>query len=213
MSNYASLRGPVGMNRVFVQARGERTPESMRDALKQGRTFATNGPLLGFKVEDKPPGDELSLPAGTHELRYRASLRSIVPVDRLEVLFKRARGGARRGSRVRAPTRMSRARCRIAESGWLTLRADADQAHPDVLDLYPYGETSPVYVRIGDAPPRSPDDAAYFARWLERLITDAPPAPTTTMPASARTPSPTLRAALAKFEALRAESMNSRRVR
>src|SRR6266542_1365435 len=47
MANYASLRGPVGVNRVFIVVMGETTPKKLHSGLKQGRTFVTNGPLLG----------------------------------------------------------------------------------------------------------------------------------------------------------------------
>ena len=45
MANYASLRGPVGMNRVFIGMAGETTPEKLHSGLKEGRTFVSNGPL------------------------------------------------------------------------------------------------------------------------------------------------------------------------
>ena len=54
--------------------------------LKRGRTFATNGPLLGFSLGKRQIGDELRLPAGSHEVKFTAWLRSIVPVDHLEVI-------------------------------------------------------------------------------------------------------------------------------
>jgi hypothetical protein len=42
-----------------------------------------------------------------------------------------------------------------------------------VLDLYPFGSTSPIYVQVGDDPVRSPQDAAFFLRWIGRLETVA----------------------------------------
>src|SRR5205823_11012515 len=51
MANYASLRGPVGMNRVYVKAQGVLSRESFLAGLKAGRTFATNGPLVGLRVD------------------------------------------------------------------------------------------------------------------------------------------------------------------
>ena len=49
MANYASLRGPVGMNRVYLNTGGSAEPEALHAALKQGRTFASNGPQLASK--------------------------------------------------------------------------------------------------------------------------------------------------------------------
>jgi hypothetical protein len=56
----------------------------------------------------------------------------------------------------------------VEAGGWLLLRAYNDEAHPWVLDLYPYATTSPIYV---DAPaPSAPDDAAYFVAWMDRVV-------------------------------------------
>jgi len=59
MANYASLRGPVGMNRVFIAIVGE-TTQKVAFGLKQGRTFVTNGPLLGLEIDGKHPGDDIT---------------------------------------------------------------------------------------------------------------------------------------------------------
>ncbi len=60
--------------------------ESWLNSLKQGRTFATNGPLLGFTLGDRTLGDELHLAASEHKIKFSAWLRSIVPVDHLEII-------------------------------------------------------------------------------------------------------------------------------
>jgi TolB protein len=49
------------------------------------------------------------------------------------------------------------------------LRAWSDHAEPPVLDLYPFGSTSPIYVRVGRQPVYSPDDAEWFVRWIDRV--------------------------------------------
>ncbi len=85
MANYASLRGPIGLNRVFVKAGPTLDHERFLAGLKAGRTFATNGPLLGFAVQGKEAGDEILLPAAGM-LEAQVSLRSIVPVDKLEIV-------------------------------------------------------------------------------------------------------------------------------
>ena len=57
----------------------------------------------------------------------------------------------------------------VNRSGWLLLRAWNDRAHPLIFDLYPYATTSPVYISVGDQPPRSAKDAAYFISWINRI--------------------------------------------
>src|SRR5438270_1729509 len=87
MANYASLRGPVGLNRVYVKVpAGPLHIAPWLTALKQGRTFATNGPLLDFTLGGKQLGDQLKVPAGSREVKFTASLRSIAPINHLEVV-------------------------------------------------------------------------------------------------------------------------------
>ena len=50
-----------GGSRVYVRTDGELTYESWLQNLKRGRTFATNGPLVEFRVDGKQPGEDLRL--------------------------------------------------------------------------------------------------------------------------------------------------------
>lgn len=167
MANFASLRGPVGMNRVYIRS-GALNQRRMLDSMKAGRSFATNGPLLGFTVDGHPLGDELHLPAGGKDVAARVTLRSNVPVDHLEIV-----GNGRvvlevplSGTRTSADTMV---RLPASRSGWWVLRARSERAIYPVLDLYPYATTGPIYVTVGGKPARSPEDAAYFLRWIDRI--------------------------------------------
>jgi TolB protein len=172
MANYASLRGPVGMNRVYARVpEGPLNTESLLDALKKGRTFATNGPLLDFSLGRESIGGELKFDAPQTAIPFKARLRSIVPIDHFEVVcngrlvqtmpLNSARGAAGASGTVA-----------MKESGWCVLRASSDKSEYPVLDNYVYATTSPIYVTIGGKPSRSPEDAGYFVAWIER-VTDA----------------------------------------
>jgi Tol biopolymer transport system component len=171
MANYASLRGPVGLNRVFVAVSGDTTPEKLHAGLKQGRTFVTNGPLLGLEINGKHSGDEITL-SEAKALPYHAALRSIVAIDHFELVFNGKVVGSHRleGARIQADVSGN---VEIPGSGWLVLRAWNEQADPKIQDIYPYASTSPVYVTVNRQPPRSPEDAAYFVAWLDRVIANA----------------------------------------
>jgi Tol biopolymer transport system component len=173
MANYASLRGPVGINRTYVHVEGEaRSPAARRDAwlaaLKRGHSMATNGPLLGLAVNQEGPGALLEPGQSEQQLQYAGFLRSVVPVDHLELVYNGEivktidLGGARTSADLRGSLRVN-------DSGWLLLRAWNDSSHPGVLDLYPYATTTPVYVNIDGQAPRSTDDAEYFIAWIERV--------------------------------------------
>ena len=171
MTNYASLRGPVGMNRVFIDTGGDISPPALLAALKAGRTFASNGPLLGLEVDGKHPGGTVSRTA-PGKLHYRIALRSFVPVDHLDLVQngKVAKSFKLQGDRRRFD---AEGELEVSTSGWVVLRASNDGASPLVLDIYPYATTSPVYVELPGGLPPDPADAAYFTAWLDRVIADA----------------------------------------
>jgi TolB protein len=172
MANFASLRGPVGMNRVYVRMDG-RSPSGWSDqnwvsALQRGQTFATNGPLLEFSLGGQQVGDALAWPQPQNSVSFTGRLRSIVPVDHLEVVCN---------GRVAATLRLDEGRSSsdvngtipVAESGWCLLRASSDAAEYPVLDNYVYATTSPIYVSVGGKKPLSPEDAKYFVAWIDRV--------------------------------------------
>jgi Tol biopolymer transport system component len=171
MANYASLRGPVGMNRVYLDTGGDTSPAALKVALKAGRTFASNGPLLGLELDGRHPGDTVSR-AGPGQVRYRIALRSPVAVDHLELVLngKVAKAFALTGDRRKLD---AAGELQVDTGGWLLLRAWNDGADPQVLDLYPYATTSPIYLDLPGGLPPAPQDAAYFVAWLDRVIAGA----------------------------------------
>ncbi len=169
MANFASLRGPVGLNRVYVKvAKGPLNMSDWLNSLKQGHTYATNGPLLGFTLGGKEIGDAVNLPSGESKVKFTVWMRSIVPVDHLQVVCN--------GEVVRE-LKISSDRetfdiddtIPISRSGWCLLRARSDQSEYPILDSYPYATTSPIYVTVAGSTPKASGDAAYFIAWIGRL--------------------------------------------
>ena len=174
MANFASLRGPVGMNRVYVRvpedsaANDEQTRvQQWLAGLKAGRSFATNGPLLGLRLGGAQVGETLNFAGPQARVPFSAHLRSIAPVDHFELVCN--------GKPVRVLARGSTDHADVEgtipleATGWCVLRASTDNAREQVLDNYVYATTSPVYVTIADKTAHSPEDAAYFAAWCDRL--------------------------------------------
>lgn len=173
MANFASLRGPVGLNRVYVSVpKGSLDIEPWLANLKRGRTFATNGPLLEFWLGDRQPGDELNLPSGPHQVKFKASLRSMVPVYHLDIICN-----GRVVRELKLPDHGTQAEeegtLRISSTGWCLLRASSDHATYPVLDLYPYATTSPIYVNVDGSKLHPTEEASYFLAWIEQLSASA----------------------------------------
>jgi hypothetical protein len=165
MANYASLRGPVGVNRVFLDTTGGKP---WLDALTAGHGFVSNGPLLGLLVDGHKPGDTVAVASSANH--YQVALRSFVPVDHLELVQN---GRVVKTFELSGDRRSfdGEGQVALAPGAWVLLRAWNDGADPSVLDIYPYATTNPVWVEgkvVVD-----PADAAYFVAWLDRVIAAA----------------------------------------
>ena len=170
MANYASLRGPVGLNRVYARVKtGSLETHSWLDSLKRGDTFATNGPLLEFKLGGKTLGETLRLPAKTVEVNFSATLRSLVPLDHLQVVCN---GRVVRDLQLLGEKKAGdfNETLPMTQSGWCLLRAWSEKPENPILDIYPYATTSPIYVQAGESRSESSEDATYFIAWIDRLI-------------------------------------------
>jgi TolB protein len=201
MANFASLRGPVGMNRTYVRVPGEVTVAEWLEGLKRGRSFATNGPLLGLTLGGAGVGDELKFAAAQPRVAFSAHLRSIVAVDHLDLVCngRVARALIARASVDRLDVEGD---IPLNASGWCVLRASTDSARDEVLDNYVYATTSPIYISIGGAAPRSPEDARYFAAWTDRLAESASRYPDWNSPAEKRAVLERIAQAKALFEGM-----------
>jgi Tol biopolymer transport system component len=172
MANFASLRGPVGQNRVYVKTPAPLEHRRFLTALVAGRSFATNGPLLSFTLGGREIGSVIELPAGSQRLALTTSLRSLVPVDHLE-LVRNGEVVASLPLDATGTTGGDSREIEVDASGWYLLRAWNSRATHPVLDTLPFATTSPIYVEVAGEPRRSPEAAAYFVAWIDRLIAAA----------------------------------------
>jgi hypothetical protein len=167
MTNYASLRGPVGLNRVYVRTGGPLSYRAFLAGLKAGRTMATNGPLVDFTLGGRGIGDDVRL-AAPGRLRLHATLHSLVPVDHFELVANGEVVAAFAPDSSRTSVTVDTT-VDVARSGWYSVRAWNERGTQPVLDIYPFATTSPIYVTVAGAPIRSRSDAEWFVAWIDRL--------------------------------------------
>jgi hypothetical protein len=151
---------PLGYNRVYVKVNGPFTYDGWFRALKAGRSFATNGPMLFLTVDGREPGDLLQLPdTGRRRVRIHADVSSQKTMDRLEVIFK--------GRTIRTATGGGKLALdfdyELAESGWLAARAFEKVDH-----TVRFAHTSPVYVQVSGRSGIVREDAHFFIEWIDR---------------------------------------------
>ncbi|MCH7697444.1 MAG: CehA/McbA family metallohydrolase [Chloroflexi bacterium] len=158
---------PPAGNRVFVNVEGDFTTESWCEAIRDGRTFVTNGPMLSLDVNGQGIGARLELEAG-QTVDIVGEARSHIPLEQIELVLNGeivASGEiVEGGKRARLQSSIT-----IESDSWVALRTRGP-LHPHVLGGRLFAHTSPVYVGAGLANPKRIEAAAYFVEWIERLI-------------------------------------------
>jgi len=155
-----------------VQTQGPLTQRSFLAGIKAGRTFATNSALLEMSVNGQAIGSELKLPNGRHALRVRARMRSLIPIEHVEVI-KNGEVAATIPLSADSMSATADITLDVEKSTWILLRAWSQGARHPIYDFAPIATTSPIYVTVGGAPVRSQKDAEYFIGWIDRLIESA----------------------------------------
>jgi Tol biopolymer transport system component len=200
-ANYsAPIRGQVGFDRVYIWI--PETIDQWREGLKKGHTFATNGPLLEFTMGGQMLGSELRFDAPQTAIPFTAKLRSIVPVDHLQVVCngRVVQTLKLEGSHDAADVSGN---IPVNESGWCVLRAWSTRAQHPVMDNYAYATTSPIYVMVGAKRAYSRKDAEYFMAWIDRTIEVTGNYPDWNSPQEKERVLNTLRAARIVYEGLK----------
>jgi hypothetical protein len=159
---------PLGYNRVYVRLDEPFSYAAWFRALKDGRSFATNGPLLFLTVDGREPGAVVKSAAGA-QLRVRIEAQSLRPLERVEVIY---RGRVVRTLRPADTPDTPGAPGRLAAEfdftpdgdGWIAARAFERPGR-----TIRFSHTSPVYLERG-VPASAADDARFFLDWIDREI-------------------------------------------
>jgi hypothetical protein len=168
-------RQPIGAMRTYVHAARLAWP-AVAQAYREGRTFATNGPLLLLSAGDAQPGDVIKLNPG-ESIDCAVEAFSHWGIDRVTLWYN--------GEAVRnwpapgAAAIQGRHKFKVPASGWILAMARGPAAtelvHQPEGAAMAGGQvaiTSPLYVEVPGRPLRPDKDAAeYFIRWIEAART------------------------------------------
>ena len=153
-------------NRVYAYTGQSFEYPSWLEALKQGRTFITNGPALALEIDGQFPGAELQVdPDG--QLSVLATWQSHYPIHRAELVFN----GGVVAQRV-YPEGSTDGRLEVdlpaTTDGWIAARLSGTVR--DSFDQPVFAHTSPVYVKTGMPSLEQAVAARRFADGIERDI-------------------------------------------
>ncbi len=160
----------IGSVRTYVYTGGRGLDmQAWFEGLREGRAVVSTGPLVELTVDGKFPGEEVRLPAGGGEVRLRARIRSITPLEKAllvvggEVVEEIPFSGDRTGMDLERSLP-------VASSSWVHLRVEGRPEERFPLDCgYAQAFTNPVWLIVDGRPVRSRASADYALRWIDRL--------------------------------------------
>ena len=160
------LKNPLGYNRVYVQL-NRFSYDGWFKALRQGRNFVTNGPMLLATVNGQPIGTRFKAQRGEpFKARVEVEALGRDPLEKAEIVvggkvvatFKPKAGEPRR---IAASHTLS-----LDRSTWIAVRV----FEPVRRSIVRFAHTSPFYVSVGGQKPRDPDAARFYLHWMDELI-------------------------------------------
>ena len=141
----------IGATRVYVKPDGKFNADSYLQALKEGKSFVSNGPLLEFAAGGKGPGEAIESKDGSAQ--WTATVHSALPFSSLEifvngVVVQTFDGHSQPGSKKYQGS------VDIPPGGWITARVLGDNTGWPAMDSYLFAESSPVWFgQVGSTDP------------------------------------------------------------
>ena len=141
----------IGSTRVYVNPDGKFNADSYLQALKEGKSFVSNGPLLEFEAAGKGPGEAIESKDGSAQ--WTATVHSALPFSSLEifvngVVVQTFDGHSEPGSKKYQGS------VEIPSGGWITARVLGDNTGWPAMDSYLFAGSSPVWFgRVGSTDP------------------------------------------------------------
>ena len=157
---------PLGFDRVYAHLNEKFGYRPWFRALKAGHSFATNGPMLFLTVNNREPGDTISIPAGAgktaRRINVHAEVSSARELDRVEIVWK---GKVVKTVAAAEPSTSLTADYEFDadDTGWVAARAFEKPGA-----VVRFAQTSPVYIQVAGSRGIVAEDVKFFLNWVDR---------------------------------------------
>jgi Tol biopolymer transport system component len=158
----------LGSVRTYAYLGAQLDARAWIDAVGKGNSFASNGPLVEFRINNQIAGESIHLPEGGADVDVEAQVWSWLPLTRAVIYHE----GKIWKEVPLGPDRMTgklHIRERLTESGWYSLTAEGEAPARSADPSYPQAVSNPIRIYVGDRKIRSRASAEYFLAWLDKL--------------------------------------------
>jgi hypothetical protein len=169
---------PVGSNRLYARPVGDSGYEGWLRGLKAGNGFVTNGPLLTFDVDGHGSGEIVPF-TGTQKVKVRATAKSVLPFQSLEIVVNGAPVAMRAITRRSPPSSDGvyavelETAVQLDRSSWLAARVAENPAIRNRIlprGLTVFAHSNPVYYIQDGARVRELASIRYLEKYVQGTI-------------------------------------------
>lgn len=158
---------PIGSTRIYAKPEGAMNLPNYLDAVRRGRSFVTNGPMIKFSVNGAESGGIVNAAPG-QAVEWKLDAWSPIAVEKVEILVNGAVAWSGKALDAAGHKTFS-GRVNAPRGGWIAARIYGGVTKPPLMDSYPFAHTAPVWFnRIGsfdaDSARRSAQD---LLRWMD----------------------------------------------
>lgn len=157
----------IGATRVYAKPEGAMNLPNYLDAVRRGRSFVTNGPLVKFVAGGAEPGGIVSA-SGNRQIEWKLEAISAAPVQKVEILVNGKVVWSGEGL-SEAGRKTFTGKINAPAGGWMAARIYGGATRPPMSDSYPFAHTAPVwFARVGSfdaAAARA--SAGDLLRWMD----------------------------------------------
>ena len=158
---------PIGATRIYAKPDGAMNLPNYLEAVRRGRSFVTNGPLIKFSAGGSEAGGIVSATAN-QQIEWKLEAISSAPVEKVEILVNGKAVWSGQGlneagrktfaGKINAPT-----------GGWIAARIYGGATRPPMADSYPFAHTAPIWFgRVGSSDAAVAKASAQdLLRWMD----------------------------------------------
>ena len=149
---------PTGSSRIYVKPDGRLDRDTYLDALVEGRSFVSTGPMVEFEAAGVGPGGVIS-PEGD-SVEWTLNVHSALPYQSVQIFVNGEVVAELEGSEE-AGSKQYTGSVSVPAGGWITARVLGENTGWPAMDSYLYAESSPVwFYEIGSTDPDARKKAA-----------------------------------------------------
>ncbi len=156
---------PIGSTRVYAKPDGAMNLQNFLTAVKKGKSFVTNGPLMKFSVNGKESGDVITT-ANSQSVDWKIEAFSPNTVEKVEIIVngKVAWSGAGFTGKQSFEGKIN-----APNGGWIAARIYGGATKPPFTDSYPFAHSAPIWFnKIGSSDAISAKNSAQdLLRWMD----------------------------------------------